>query len=62
MVSPHEGHIRPACCPVLARSIRWRKLRACDTAWRDSNETGGSATGFSATEAWRGPLSMMQRT
>ena len=29
-------------------------LRACNTAWRDSTETGGSATELSATDAWRG--------
>ena len=40
--------------PAMAAGTRWRGLRACDTAWRDSNETGGSATGLSATDAWRG--------
>jgi len=47
MVSPQEG------CPVRAAGIRWGGLRACDTARRDSTETGGSATELSATEAWR---------
>jgi len=37
-------------------------LRACDTAWRDSTETGGSATELSATDACAGPLSVMQTT
>src|SRR6202040_4433454 len=47
-------HLGPACCPVLAASIRSGGLRACNTAWRDSTETGGSATELSATDAWRG--------
>jgi hypothetical protein len=54
MVRRKRGILGSACCPVLAAGIRSRGLRACDTAWRDSIETGGSATALSATDAWRG--------
>jgi hypothetical protein len=54
MVRRKRGILGSACCPVLAAGIRSRGLRACDTAWRDSTETGGSATALSATDAWRG--------
>jgi hypothetical protein len=57
-----RGILGPACCPVLAAGIRWRGLRACNTAWRNSTETAGSATELSATDAWQGPLSVMKHT
>jgi hypothetical protein len=49
-----RGILGPACRPVLAAGIRWRGLRACNTAWRNSTETGGSAIELSATDAWQG--------
>ena len=54
MVSPQEGHTRTGVLSGTAARIRWRGLRACNTAWRNSTETGGSATELSATDAWRG--------
>jgi hypothetical protein len=49
-----RGILGPACCPVPAAGIQRRGLRACNIAWCDSTETGGSATELSATDAWRG--------
>ena len=62
MVSPQEGHTRTGVLSGASGGIRWRGLRASNTAWRNSTETGGSATELSATDAWQGPLSVMQHT
>jgi hypothetical protein len=53
MVSPQEGHIRTGVLSGTSGGHSIGGLRACDTACRDSTETGGSATELSATDAWR---------
>jgi hypothetical protein len=54
MVSPPQGHIRTGVLSGTDSQHSMGGLRACDPAWRDSTETGGSATELSATDAWRG--------
>jgi hypothetical protein len=54
MVSPQEGHIRTGVLSGTSGGHSMGGLRAWDSAWRDSTETGGSATELSATDAWRG--------
>jgi hypothetical protein len=51
---PQEGHIRTGVLSGTSGEHSMGGLRACDTAWRYSTETGGSATELSATDAWRG--------
>ena len=53
MVSPQEGHIRSGVLSGTSGGHSRGGLRACDTAWRDSTEAGGSATELSVTDAWR---------
>ena len=62
MVPPQEGILGPACCPVLAAGIRWRGLRACDTAWRDSLKQAGALPDCQPPTPGAGPLSVMQYT
>jgi hypothetical protein len=54
MVSPQEGHIRTGVSSGTSGGHSMAGIEACDTAWRNSTETGGSATELSATDAWRG--------
>jgi hypothetical protein len=49
-----RGTLWSAHCWVQEVSVRWRGLRACNTACATPAETGGSATELSVTDAWRG--------
>ena len=53
MASPQEGHIKTGVLFGTCAEHSRAGIEGVDTAWRNSNETGGSATGLSATDAWR---------